>query len=31
TAQILIKHSKRLLCEQAEDLRDQTAALVEDI
>ncbi|CAF1447721.1 unnamed protein product [Rotaria sordida] len=31
TAQILIKHSKRLLCEQAEDLRDQAAALVEDI
>ncbi|CAF2035804.1 unnamed protein product [Rotaria magnacalcarata] len=31
TAQILVKHSKRLLCEQAEDLRDQAAALVENI
>ncbi|CAF3657208.1 unnamed protein product [Rotaria sp. Silwood1] len=31
TAQILVKHSKRLLCEQAEDLRDQAAELVENI
>ncbi|CAF0953116.1 unnamed protein product [Adineta ricciae] len=31
TAQILVKHSKRLLREQAEDLRDQAAELVEQI